>query len=233
MILSASLFGLAWTGAAAAQQTDVAPPAVVPTVEPQATETQNIAAPTPPPPEAQLPEVAPIIPDEEFKSAIPPISAEDDPELDKPLESIAEFERRQAEAAKAKAAGTPAETTAADVPQVDGTPVPALADGDSVEAIGDAPISDAELAAPLPPLGSFDVTPVEFAEPEDKNETRTIHYAVKVNGLAAADDGTDADLADLFDDLSALHDGDWDVAQASQQSHRNQASGLVAAHLQW
>ncbi len=208
LILSASLFGLAWTGAAAAQQTDVAPPAVVPTVEPQATETQNIAAPTPPPPEAQLPEVAPIIPDEEFKSAIPPISAEDDPELDKPLESIAEFERRQAEAAKAKAAGTPAETTAGDVPQVDGAPVPALADGDSVEAIGDAPISDAELAAPLPPLGSFDVTPVEFAEPEDKNETRTIHYAVKVNGLAAADDGTDADLADLFDDLSALHDGD-------------------------
>ena len=25
----------------------------------------------------------------------------------------------------------------------------------------------------------------------------------------------------------------WDIAEASQQSHRNQASGLVAAHLQW
>ena len=211
LILSASLFGLAWTSVAAAQQTDVAPPAVVPTVTQQAPDAEplpDIAAPTPPPPEAQLPEVAPIIPDEEFKSAIPPIGAEDDPELDKPLESIAEFERRQAEAAKAKEAGTPAETTAADVPQVDGTPVPALADGDSVEAIGDAPINDAELAAPLPPLDSFDVTPVEFAEPEDKNETRTIQYAVKVNGLAAADDGTDADLADLFHDLSALYDGD-------------------------
>jgi translocation and assembly module TamA len=211
LILSASLFGLAWTGAAAAQQADVAPPAVVPTVAQQAPDAEplpDIAAPTPPPPEAQLPEVAPIIPDEEFKSAIPPISAEDDPELDKPLESIAEFERREAEAAKAKEAGTPAETAAGEAPQVDGTPVPALADGDSVEAIGDAPISDAELAAPLPPLDSFDVTPVEFAEPEDASKTRTIRYAVNVNGLAAADDGTDADLADLFHDLSALYDGD-------------------------
>ncbi|HEX2812394.1 MAG TPA: BamA/TamA family outer membrane protein [Sphingopyxis sp.] len=211
LILTASLFGLAWTSVAAAQQADVAPPAVVPTVAQQAPDAEplpDIAAPTPPPPEAQLPEVAPIIPDEEFKSAIPPISAEDDPELDKPLESIAEFERRQVEAAKAKEAGTPAEATATDVPQVDGTPVPALADGDSVEAIGDAPISDAELAAPLPPLDSFDVTPVEFAEPEDANETRTIRYAVNVNGLAAADDGTDADLADLFHDLSALYEGD-------------------------
>ena len=33
--------------------------------------------------------------------------------------------------------------------------------------------------------------------------------------------------------MSALYDGDWDIAEASQQSHRNQASGLVAAHLQW
>jgi translocation and assembly module TamA len=210
LILSASLFGLAWPGAVAAQQGEVSPPAVVPTVAPTV-EQPEIAVPTPPPPEAQLPVVEPIISDEEFKSAIPPISAEDDPELDKPLESIAEFERRQAEAAKAKdsAAATGAgETPATDVPKIDGTPVPALADGDTVEAIGDAPINDAELAAPLPPLDSFDVTPVEFAEPEDKNETRTIQYAVKVNGLTAADDSTDADLADLFGDLSALYDGD-------------------------
>ncbi|WP_374525866.1 BamA/TamA family outer membrane protein [Sphingopyxis sp.] len=209
LILSASLFGLAWSGAAVAQQGEVAPPAVVPTVAP-AVEQPEIAAPTPPPPEAQLPVVEPIISDEEFKSAIPPISAEDDPELDKPLESIAEFERRQAEAAKAKdgTSATAAGGTPTAVPKVGGTPVPALADGDAVEVIGDAPVNDAELAAPLPPLDSFDVTPVEFAEPEDKNETRTIQYAVKVNGLAAADDSTDADLADLFGDLSALYDGD-------------------------
>jgi DNA repair protein RecO (recombination protein O) len=33
--------------------------------------------------------------------------------------------------------------------------------------------------------------------------------------------------------MTALHDGDWAAAEASQQSHRRQASGLVAAHLQW
>jgi len=33
--------------------------------------------------------------------------------------------------------------------------------------------------------------------------------------------------------MSALYAGDWDIAEASQQSHRTQASGLVAAHLQW
>ncbi|CAN5861678.1 DNA repair protein RecO [soil metagenome] len=33
--------------------------------------------------------------------------------------------------------------------------------------------------------------------------------------------------------MSALHDGDWEHAEASSSSHRSQASGLVAAHLQW
>jgi DNA repair protein RecO (recombination protein O) len=33
--------------------------------------------------------------------------------------------------------------------------------------------------------------------------------------------------------MSALHDGDWPTAEAAAPSHRSQASGLVAAHLQW
>jgi DNA repair protein RecO (recombination protein O) len=33
--------------------------------------------------------------------------------------------------------------------------------------------------------------------------------------------------------MAALHDGDWAAAEASSSSHRSQASGLVAAHLQW
>ncbi len=37
----------------------------------------------------------------------------------------------------------------------------------------------------------------------------------------------------VLDLMSALHDGDWDFAQAAPQSYRSQASGLVAAHLQW
>ena len=37
----------------------------------------------------------------------------------------------------------------------------------------------------------------------------------------------------VLDLMAALHDGDWDHAQSAQSSHRSQASGLVAAHLQW
>ncbi len=37
----------------------------------------------------------------------------------------------------------------------------------------------------------------------------------------------------VLDLMSALHDGDWAVAEASTASYRSQASGLVAAHLQW
>ncbi|TAM72204.1 DNA repair protein RecO [Mycobacterium sp.] len=37
----------------------------------------------------------------------------------------------------------------------------------------------------------------------------------------------------VLDLMSALHDGDWDFAEKTPQSHRNHVSGLVAAHLQW
>jgi DNA repair protein RecO (recombination protein O) len=37
----------------------------------------------------------------------------------------------------------------------------------------------------------------------------------------------------VLDLMAALHDGDWDYAQTSTPGHRSQASGLVAAHLQW
>jgi DNA repair protein RecO (recombination protein O) len=33
--------------------------------------------------------------------------------------------------------------------------------------------------------------------------------------------------------MSALHDGDWEYAESSMPAHRSQASGLIAAHLQW
>ncbi len=225
LIAATSVLCLAWAGAAGAQQ--VEPPKVVRTVE--TPETDAIATPSPPPPDAVLPEVAPIIEDEEFAKAIPSISAEDDAELDRPLESIADFEKRQAveaaKGAKAAAEGTEEATVEAQPPEVDGVPVPALADGDTVEAIGDAAISDVELAAPLPPLENFDVEPVQFAEAEDDKENVNIAYAVKVNGLDAADDSTDVDLADLFGDLSALYDGDGKADNAAMIRARLTADG--------
>ena len=94
-------------------------------------------------------------------------------------------------------------------------PVPALADGDAAEVIGDAPISDSELAAPLPPLENFDVEPVEFAEAEADSDNVELSYTVQVNGLSDADDSTDVDLADLFGDLSALYGGDGKADNAA------------------
>lgn len=204
LALSASLLCLAATTAHG--QVAPQPPPVTETIAPDAAPETELAKPTPPPPDAVFPPVEPIIEDDEFDRAIPPISAEDDPELGVPLESIAEFERRQAARAASQDEAPPGSEPA---------PTPALADGDAVEAIGDAPISDTELAAPLPPLESFNVEPVEFAEPESADETVKIAYTVQVNGLAPADDGTDADLADLFGDLSALYDGDGEAANAS------------------
>src|SRR3546814_3109820 len=150
LIGATSLIGLAWAGAAQAQ--DVAPPKVVPTLDADSAE---IAAPSPPPPEAQLPAVEPIIEDEEFEKSIPPISAEDDAELDRPIESIAEFERRLAtEAAKqGEAAGSAdaADATAENQPtQVDRVPVHALGDGDAAGVNGDAPSSYRAVATPRP-----------------------------------------------------------------------------------
>ena len=217
LIVSASVFGLAGTASASAQP--VAPPEVVPTVAP-ATD-PAIAVPTPPPPGVAFPEVAPIISDEEFEKAIPPIPVEDDPELNRPLESIAEFEKRQA-AAPSTASDSVADAPA---PAVDGVPIPALADGDAVEVIGDAPITDSELAAPLPPLENFDVEPVEFAEAEADDDDVSVAYAVQVNGLAPADDSTDVDLADLFGDLSALYDGDGKADNAAMVRARLTADG--------
>jgi len=45
--------------------------------------------------------------------------------------------------------------------------------------------------------------------------------------------GSSTPPAGVLDLMSALHDGDWEFAQATSQSYRSQASGLVAAHLQW
>jgi len=48
--------------------------------------------PVPPPPAgAALQATAPVIGDDEFNRSIPPLSPGDDPELDRPLESIEEF----------------------------------------------------------------------------------------------------------------------------------------------
>ena len=169
-----------------------------------------IVAP-PPPPGANLPEVKPIIPDDEFDKSIPKLDPADDPELAKPLESIGDFERR---IASDQAGAKPQEGAAP--PAGD----PALADQQAVETIGDAPIRDAELTKPLPPLADFKVEEVKFIDaPADSKDT-VIAYQLQLTGLDQADAASDANLAGRFNDLSALRHGKGKAANAAQIASR-------------
>jgi len=134
-----------------------------------------------PPADANLPAVPPIICEDEMAREAPAIGAETDPELEQPLESVAEFEQRLA--------GQPAG-------------------------------ADPELSQPLPPLEQFDVREVELAQPETAVEAVELRYAVKVEGLAAADALTDVALNNQFDSLSALRNGKGKAANEAMLSAR-------------
>ena len=202
---------------------DAAAPAVSPPDSPPADSSAPVAnpsdeadqageVPVPAPPAAPaLPEVEPVITDQEFNASVPSLDVGNDPALDQPLESIEAFERRiaaqQAGAKPAEGAAPPAG-------------VPALSDGTTNEQIGDAPIRDAELAKPLPPLGQFQVEPVQLGEPEEDTAAVEVRYEVKVNGLESADDETDTDLAGEFKSLSALRDAKGKAANSAMVSAR-------------
>ncbi|MEE4450016.1 BamA/TamA family outer membrane protein [Novosphingobium resinovorum] len=164
------------------------------------------------PAEPALPQVDPIIPDGEFNSSVPALDAADDPELDKPLESIEEFERRTA---TRQAGAKPEEGQSA--PAGD----PALADGDTSEAIGDAPVRDAELSAPLPALDQFEVTPVKIAEDADADRKDVeVRYRLDLKGLDLADKDTDTDLKAEFKSASALEKGDGKASNTAMIAAR-------------
>ena len=156
-----------------------------------------------PPADAALPEVEPIIDDEEFESAIPDLDTADDEAMDAPFETVEEFERRLAE-----------EEADADPEQGVAPPLndPTLADEDPIEPVGDAPVRDAELVEPLTPIDQFEVEPVEFAEEAVDRETTEVRYEVALEGIDEADEETEKNLRDMFDDLSALRDGDGKAA---------------------
>lgn len=148
----------------------------------------------------------PIIPDDEFNAAIPA--------LDAPLESLADFDARTR-------TGTDAVAAEGDLtlPPIGESSDPALAtlpapqDGDIGEAVADAAVTDPALTEPLPPLASFDVTPVEV--PADAaDEITEVAYTTELNGVEIAE------VRDLFDELSALKDGDGEATNAAQVDAR-------------
>lgn len=164
-----------------------------------------------PSPDDNLPAIDPIITDEEFDEAVPDIDPATDAAFDEPLESIEAFERR-----------FDAENVATQTTEGAALPLgdPALADGDAVEEIGDAPIRDAELAAPLPPLQNFEATPVEFAEDARDDGVVEVAYDVRLEGLDGVETGTEISIAAMFDDLSALEAGDGEAANVAQLAAR-------------
>jgi translocation and assembly module TamA len=164
-----------------------------------------------PPPDIELPTVEPIVKDEDFNKAIPSLDVADDPELDRPLESIEAFER----AVAARQAGAKPEEGQAP-PAGDA----ALSDKTATEQIGDAPVNDPELTKPLPPIDQFQVEPVQFAEKAEDEKTVQVAYKLELDGLDAPDKETETDLRGLFDDLSALRRGHGKAANAAMVSAR-------------
>ncbi|WP_347303341.1 BamA/TamA family outer membrane protein [Croceibacterium sp. TMG7-5b_MA50] len=169
----------------------------------------------PPPPDAELPAVEPVIPDAEFEATVPALDNAD-ADLEGPLESIEDFERRVAAEQTAAAQQAGAAPTEGQTPPAGDA---ALADGDTQEVIGDAPITDTALTEPLPPLESFQVEEVQFTEAESDAEPVEVAYVVQVNGLEAVDDDSAANLTAMFDDLSALGEDD-EAANVAQISAR-------------
>ncbi|MFA7601460.1 MAG: BamA/TamA family outer membrane protein [Novosphingobium sp.] len=176
-------------------------------------EAGKLAVPAPPA-GAELPAVDPIMADDAFNKAIPSLDVADDPELDRPLESVEAFERAMA----AKQAGARPEEA-----QAPPAGNPALADGTRTEQIGDAPVGDDELNKPLPPLDQFEVETIRFAETAEKaqnGKAAEIAYRIRIDGLEKADAETDKNLRDMFDDLSALRAGRGKATNAAMISAR-------------
>jgi translocation and assembly module TamA len=161
-----------------------------------------------PPPDAALPEVKPVIPDDQFKDSVPDFTPAEQDELNTPLESIEDFERRLD--AKPASDEKPAST---DTDTIANSP---LGDQAPAEAVPDAPLGDSELLAPLPPLQSFQVEPVEITGEDAAKPAAKVRYTFEVDGLDKADAETDADMRGLFNDVSSLKDGGGEAANISQ-----------------
>lgn len=150
----------------------------------------------------------PIVPDDEFDKAIPP--------LDGKLESIkdweAEQEKAEEEAVRA-AGGVP-------VRQRDGSTVggkepedpalPAYMDGDTTEELPDPAPLNPDLEQPLGPLSEFNLEPVDAkAFGEDPEEGRQLRYNWRIDGLDGLQGSEDAGaIRGRFKEHSALDDND-------------------------
>ncbi|MGL5836942.1 MAG: autotransporter assembly complex protein TamA [Sphingorhabdus sp.] len=162
---------------------------IVSTAMPSAVFAQQ-PAPVSPPPTSQD-NRSPIITDEEFEKELPSLNAP-------ALESIEDWQKT--EDAKEQVEQTVQESD-----------IPALRDGDTVEALPDPPVTDPLLDAPLPPIDGFDAEPPPApTEAADESENRSARYTYRIDGLPT--EGENAEIFETvrtrFEELSALEDGD-------------------------
>ncbi|MEG8015859.1 BamA/TamA family outer membrane protein [Sphingomonas sp. 22R3R2A-7] len=146
---------------------------------------------------------APIVPDAEFNSALPPLSGDINAAL---------------------------EPMIADTPQTAPATQPATSSAPAVTASGDVlpPIgpNDPQLVEPLPALASYDTAPLATgADVRDKNAPE-IRYDAEIKGLADAGDGLEA----RYKALSALKGG-GKAANATQVSARAKEDEALVVRL--
>ncbi|PZQ60555.1 MAG: hypothetical protein DI544_08380 [Sphingomonas taxi] len=146
---------------------------------------------------------APIVPDAEFNSALPPLSGD----INAPLEPM----REPAETAPADSSQAQAQT-AAEQPITPGTLPP-------------APAQDPVLAQPLEPLGSYNTVPLQTVADAKDADAPEIRYASEVRGLDPLG------LTDEFDSLSALKEGKGKAANATQVAARAREDEQLAVRL--
>jgi len=172
------------------------------TPSPQSTPTPAPQTTPPPVAEADPDGDEPVIPDAEFEEAVPEIT--DD--IDAPMEPI---------------------SPSAQTVQPIAPPNPDAPLNDPETLAPAVPAQDAaELSQPLPPIDSFDATPVEVAGVEDERAVE-LRYDVVVNGL------DELELEGRFRDLSALEEGDGRAANATMVAARaREDEGLAVRLLQ-
>lgn len=158
-----------------------------------------------------------IVPDPEFDAALPTLSGD----INAPLEPMSGFDAPAAptpQSAKPQAAAPAPATVTPPVAPATEASVPA-------ETLPDAVLPEApELAQPLPPLSTFDVTPVEVAGVEDGRAVE-IRYDTVIRGL------DEIDGAAQFKALSSLQEGKGKAANATMVQARAREDEQLAIRI--
>ncbi|MHB9879615.1 autotransporter assembly complex protein TamA [Pacificimonas sp. ICDLI1SI03] len=163
----------------------------------------------------------PIINDEDFEEALPP--------LDEGAAISGDEESGDDAAPDAISDAAPDEETPGGAVPESGVPgdtvdLPALDDGTTTEIIEDVPVEDEALAAPLEPLDSFDVTTPEEPTEEAAEAAPAIRYRLVIDGL------DEAGLEGQFRSLSAL-ERSAEAANAAMLTARAESDAELAVRL--